>query len=54
VHEERVERNKESLELVQPWRENSREIWSVLEHIGVGNLRNKLLGVKSEHLCELY
>jgi hypothetical protein len=26
-----VERKKESLELVHPWRENSRACWSVLE-----------------------
>jgi hypothetical protein len=29
VHEEQVERKKESLELVQPWRENSRACWSI-------------------------
>jgi hypothetical protein len=29
VHEEQVERKKESLELVQPWRENSRASWSI-------------------------
>jgi hypothetical protein len=33
VYEEKVKRKKESLESVQPWRENSREIWSVLECI---------------------
>jgi len=54
VHEEKVERNKEILELVQPWRENSRAIWSVSEHIGVGNLRTRLLGLKSELLCEFH
>jgi hypothetical protein len=30
VHEEQVERKKASLDLVQPWRENSRECWSIL------------------------
>jgi hypothetical protein len=29
VHEEQVERKKESLELVHPWRENSRACWSI-------------------------
>jgi hypothetical protein len=29
VHEEQVERKKESLELEHPWRENSRACWSI-------------------------
>jgi hypothetical protein len=29
VHEEKVERKKESLELVHPWRVNSRACWSI-------------------------
>jgi hypothetical protein len=29
VHEQQVERKKESLELVQPWRVNSRACWSI-------------------------
>jgi hypothetical protein len=29
VHEEQVERKKESLELVKPWRDNYRAYWSV-------------------------
>jgi hypothetical protein len=28
-HEQQVERKKESLELEQPWRENSRACWSI-------------------------
>jgi hypothetical protein len=31
VNEEKVERKKERLELVQPWRVNYRESWSILE-----------------------
>jgi hypothetical protein len=31
VHEEQVERKKESLELVQPWRVNCRACWIILE-----------------------
>jgi hypothetical protein len=29
VHEQQIESKKESLELVQPWRENSRACWNV-------------------------
>jgi hypothetical protein len=29
VHEEQVESKKQSLKLVQPWRENSRAHWSI-------------------------
>jgi hypothetical protein len=32
-NEDQVERRKESLDLVHPWRVNYSEIWSVLEHI---------------------
>jgi hypothetical protein len=43
VHEEKVESNKESLELVKPWSENSRESWSVLEHIWRWKLKNQVV-----------
>jgi hypothetical protein len=33
VHEQQVERKKESLELEHPWRVNSRACWSILESI---------------------
>jgi hypothetical protein len=33
VHEEQVESKKKRLDLVHPWRANSRESWSVLENI---------------------
>ena len=39
VHEQQVERKKESLELVQPWRENSRASWSI---IGAGKLKRQV------------
>jgi hypothetical protein len=29
LHEQQVERKKESLELEHPWRENSRACWSI-------------------------
>jgi hypothetical protein len=29
VHEQQVESNKESLEMEQPWRENSRACWRI-------------------------
>jgi hypothetical protein len=43
VHEEQVERKKESLELVQPWRVNSRASWSVLEHIWSWKLKSQVV-----------
>jgi hypothetical protein len=43
VHEEQVERKKESLELVQPWRENSRASWRILEHIWCLKLNNQVV-----------
>jgi hypothetical protein len=34
VHEEQVERKKESLELVHPWREILEHVGAYLEHFG--------------------
>jgi hypothetical protein len=42
VHEEQVERKKESLELVHPWRENSRAS-RVLEHIWSWKLKSQVV-----------
>jgi hypothetical protein len=33
VHEEQGERKEESLDMVKPWRINSRESWTILECI---------------------
>jgi len=43
VHEEKVERKKEILELVQLWRENYRARWSILEHIWCCKLKNQVV-----------
>jgi hypothetical protein len=43
VHEEKVESKKESLELVQPWRMNFREIWSILERIWSWKLKSQIV-----------